>query len=333
MPKVLVTGATGLLGSALTRHLVRSGADVRILRRETSRLDAIEDVVLSVEYAIGDLSDSVALRDAMAGIDFVYHTAAYISLGGRSDRDALMRVNVDGTARVVDAALETGIRRLVHTSSMAAFGRPERTDVIIDEQSEWHRSRANSVYARSKYLSELQVHRGIAEGLDAVIVNPALIFGIGRAGDNTRRLVDRVREERLPAIPCGGTNVVDVLDVVEGMTRSMECGRTGERYFLGSENLSWKHIIQTLSRAFGVQPPRRTLPRTPAMMLAYASEAFSALTRSRPQITRETARNASRFYQYSNRKAVEELGCTFRPFADTAQRLAALLGAERLPAS
>lgn len=326
MSKVLVTGATGLLGSALTRHLVHGGADVRIFRRETSRIDAIADIVLNVEHAVGDINDSVALRDAMSGVEFVYHAAAYVSFGGPSDRADLMRVNVEGTAQVVNAALEAGVRRLAHTSSMAAFGKPERVEAVLDEQSEWHRSRENSVYARSKYLSELQIHRGIAEGLEAVIVNPSLIFGTGRSGDNTRRIVDRARQERLPAIPSGGTNVVDVLDVVDGMARAMERGRTGERYFLGSENLSWKRIIHTLCSTFGVDPPRLSVSRTPAMMLAYASESVAALTGSRPLITRETARSASRFYEYSNRKAVEELGCSFRPFVETAERLAERLG-------
>lgn len=332
MPKVLVTGATGLLGSALTRHLVRAGTEVRILRRETSRLDALGDVARNVEHTIGDLNDAGSLRDAMAGIDLVYHTAAYVSFEGQSDRDALMQSNVEGTAGVVNAALEAGIRRLVHTSSMSAFGRPEPKDAVLDEKSQWHRSRAHSVYAQSKYLSELQVHRGVAEGLDGVIVNPSLIFGTGRAGMNTRRLVDRLRDGRLPAIPSGGTNVVDVLDVVDGIVRAMERGRTGERYFLGSENLSWRRIIHTLSRAFDVQPPRPTLPPAPTMILALGAEALSALTGSRPAFTREQARSASRFYRYSNRKAIEELGCSFRPFAATAERLASRLEEDVSPA-
>lgn len=331
MPKVLVTGATGLLGSALTRRLVQSGADIRVLRRVTSRLDAIADVSRDVEHVIGDLNDGPTLRDAMSGVDYVYHAAAFVSFGGRADRDELLRVNVDGTARIVNAALEAGVRRLVHTSSMSAFGRPEHADAVLDERSEWHRSRANSVYARSKYLSELQIHRGIAEGLDAVIVNPALIFGAGRAGENTRRIVDRVRNGRVPAAPVGGTNVVDVLDVADGMIRSMELGRKGERYFLGSENLSWTRIIRTLCEAFDVQPPRWTLSRRTAILLAYGSEAVSMLTRTRPSITREHARSASHHWHYSNRKAIEELRCTFRPFEQTAEHLAACLANAGLP--
>lgn len=323
MAKVLVTGATGLLGSALTRRLTRSGADVRIFRRESSPLDALKDVADEVEHAIGDLSDSLSLRSAMQGVDRVFHTAAQVSFGGRADHDLLMRVNVDGTARVVDAALEAGVARLVHTSSMAALGAPERSGAILNEQSEWHRSRATTIYARSKYLSELQIHRGVAEGLDAVIVNPAVIFGFPRPGTSMHRLIDRIRTGSLPAIPVGGTNVVDVLDVVRGMVRAMDRGRTGERYFLGGENLSWTRIVETLSRAFGTAPPRRVLSSGAAVTLAWASELAAALTLTNPIVTREMARSASHFYHYTNTKAVEELGCTFRPFEETAARLAA----------
>jgi len=322
MAKVFVTGATGLLGSTLTRRLIESGEDVRIYRRESSRMDLIGDFAGRVEHAVGDLNDRNVLREAMAGVDCVYHLAGHVAFRGRADRAQLMRVNVDGTGAVINAALENDVRRLVHTSSMAAFGRPERPDGILTEDSEWHRLRGNSVYAHSKYLSELEIHRGIAEGLDAVIVNPALLFGIGRQGENTQRIVDAVRTESLPAIPAGGTNVVDVLDVSEGMIRAMERGVTGERYFLGSENLSWVRIIHTLADAFGNRPPRYILSRPSAMALAYLSEGWSMITSSRPRITRENARSMSLFYHYSNRKAIEELGCTFRTFEATAERLA-----------
>lgn len=322
--RVLVTGATGFIGSEVTRQLVDAGADVRILRRERSRLDLLGDTSDRVEHAIGDVTQPDTVLAAMSGIEQVYHTAAYVGFGGRSDRRALYRVNVEGTAHVVDAALANGVRRLVHTSSMAAFGRPEQPDGgVIDEESVWHRSRANSEYAASKYAAELEIYRGLAEGLEAVIVNPALVFGVGRPGENTRQIVDKVREGALPAVPAGGTNVVDVRDVAAGHLLAMERGRTGERYFLGSENLSWRTIIGLLARAYGTEPPRLTLPAGPALVLATLSEAFATVTRTRPLLTRETARSASRFYRYSNRKAVEELGCTFRPFEETARDIAA----------
>src|SRR5690606_4881405 len=325
MACILVTGATGFVGSELVKRLLREGERVRIFHRAASTMDLIGDAIRDVEPFTGDIRDPAALDDALRGCELVYHTAARIGFGGRGERKLLMRTNVDGTATVVNAALRQGIRRLVHVSSMAAFGRPERPNGIIDEESEWQRSKANSAYALSKYLAELEVHRGVAEGLDAVIVNPALIFGVGRTGDNTRRIIDRLRAGTLPGIAAGGTNVVDVEDVVEGMILAMRSGRSGERYFLGSQNLSWRTIIQELADALGVAPPRLRLGARPALAVAYASEAFALVTGARAFVTRESVRAASKTYRYSNRKARHELGWNPRPFHETAQRIAEAL--------
>ena len=325
--KTLVTGATGLLGSELTRQLVEAGADVRILRRETSKLDLLGEVADGVEHVIGDVTDVGSLEAAMADVRRVYHAAAFVGFGGGRERARLRRVNVEGTANVVNAARAADVERLVHTSSMAAFGRPEDPGQLIDETSEWEASRMNTAYARSKYRAELEIHRGLAEGLDAVLVNPALIFGVGRPGENTMRIAGQVRDGKLPAVPAGGTNVVDVRDVAAGHRRAMAHGRPGERYFLGGENLTWREIIDTLARAFDVRPPRWTLPPPLALAAGTLAEAAATVTGGRPGLTRATARTASRFYRYRNRKAVEELGCTFRPFAETARYLAEVLGA------
>lgn len=318
---ILVTGATGLLGSELTRQLLDDGHEVRILRRSTSSMDLLGETAGAVEHIEGSLGQVDVLERAMQNVEEVYHVAAYIGFGGRSDRDRLLRVNVDGTANVVNAALAAGVARLVYTSSMAAFGRPEHPTHPIDETREWSPSRVNSEYARSKHLGELEVRRGIAEGLDAVIVNPALIFGIGRPGDNTRRIAEQVRDGKLPAVPTGGTNVVDVRDVADGHRRAMQFGKTGRRYFLGSENLTWRAIIDTLADAFDVEPPRFTAPPRLALTMGYVAEGVAFVTRTEPLLTRETARSASRFYRYDNARARAELGCSFRPFSKTAAHL------------
>ena len=322
---ILVTGATGFLGATLVRQLVGQGKPVRILRRPTSALDLLGPVAREVEHAEGDVADRDAVRAALRGCDAVFHAAAFVGFGGASDRERLFAVNVGGTAAVMDGARLEGVRRAVHVSSIAALGRSEHPQHLIDEQAVWVDSRANTAYAESKRAAELEVQRAVAEGLDATIGNPALLFGPGRPGENTLQIAEQVRDGKLPAAPAGGTCVVDVADVASGLVRLLKRGATGERHILGGENLRWTEILGALADAFGVAPPRFTVgPRT-ALALAAASEAVSAITRRRPLLTRETARTAGRVYRYSNRKAVEEIGCTFRPFRETAVRLAAAL--------
>ncbi len=193
---------------------------------------------------------------------------------------------------------------------------------MLDETSEWSPSPLNGPYAESKYRAELEIHRGIAEGLDAVMVNPALIFGVGRAGDNTVQIAELVRDRRLRVVPTGGTNVVDVRDVADGMIRAMARGETGARYFLGGENMAWTAILGTLAAAFGVPAPARVLPLPVALAAGVASEIVAALTGRAPVLTRERARQMSAFYHYDNTRARTDLGATFRPFADTAAAIA-----------
>lgn len=322
---ILVTGATGFIGSELVRQLLDKGEAVRILRRRTAKMDLLGEAAGRVEHAEGDVTDVFSVQEAMQGITHVYHTAGYIGFGGKREREQLYRVNVAGTANVVNVALEAGVQRLVHTSSMAAFGRPMQPTDVIDETSQWTPSRANSAYAQSKYEGELEVFRAIHEGLDAVIVNPALVFGVGRKSENTRQIAERIRDQRLPGIPTGGTNVVDVRDVAAGHIAAMERGRTGERYFLGAENLSYDTIIRMFANAFGVPPPKRVVRPRPALFLATLIEFASRLTGSHAVLTRETVRNASTFYRYDNRKAVQELGLQFRPFEETVRWMAGAL--------
>ena len=314
----LITGATGLIGSTLTKQLLDAGAaDLRIVHRASSSFDLLRDAVDRVECIEGNLLDARSLVRAMDGVDQVYHVAALIDAEGNAA--SLYRVNVDGTANVVNAALRAGVQRVAHVSSIAALGAPE-TDAVIDETSS-HPPAANA-YARSKHQAELEVQRGIAEGLDAVIVNPSLVFGTGRPGTNTRRIVDAVRTGWMPGVPAGSTIVVDVNDVAASLRRAMAQGTTGERYILGSENLSWHAIVRTLADAFGVEPPTRTIPPALLTTAGFLAEGAAWITRQPPRFTRSLARAASSDRRYSNQKAIDELGCSFRPFAETARRIA-----------
>lgn len=318
-----------MLGAELTRRLVAEGQRVRILRRSTSSLDLLGETARAVEHVVADVTDPTSLAPAFTGIERVYHAAAYVSFEGKRDRAKLRAVNERGTANVVNAALEANVSQLAHVSSMAAFGRPRRPQGMIDEATRWTDSPVNSEYARSKHRAEREVQRGVAEGLDAVIVNPSLIFGRARPGQNTRAIAEAVRDEQLPGVPAGGTNVVDVRDVAAGLQRAMHRGATGERYFLGGENMSWRQIIDALAAAFEAEPPRFEVPPRLAQGAAWLSEAAAFVTRGTPFLTRETARTASRSYRYSNEKAKCDLDCSFRSFRETTRWLATELSEER----
>ena len=317
--RILVTGATGLVGSALVRQLVAQDATVRIFRRDSSPLVALGDTADRVEHAIGDITEPHAVAQAMEGITHVYHSAARVDLG--ADLSSLRPVNVDGTAHVVNAARAEGVTRLVHTSSIAALGRPT-SNGSIDESTDWQNAPHRSAYAQTKHEAELEVHRGRAEGLDAVIVNPALVFGTGRPDASTHRLVEAVRNERLPGVPPGGTCVVDAEDVATGMRRAMLHGTSGHRYILGSQNLPWRTIIEVLADAFDVPPPTREIPAFWLRAAGGLAEGWAWITRSTPRFTRRMAQTASTTMQYNTTRARTELDCTFRPFPETAQRIA-----------
>ena len=322
MSMTLVTGATGFVGAVLTRRLVRDGVSVRVFRRAGSKLDLLGETAQEVEHAFGDITDDLALQKAMQGVEYVYHVAGNIGFGSSRARNRLMSVNVDGTAAVVNAALAGGVRRLVHASSVAALGRSNRPDAVLDERAEWQRSKSSSTYGYSKYLAELEVKRGIAEGLDAVMVNPSLIFGLGRKGENTRRIVEQIRRKRMPMYPAGVTSVVDVLDVADGMVRAMKYGETGERFVLAAHNLSWEEMFSQLAQACGAAPPTIRLAPAAAILFACFSEAGAFLTRTEPLLPRANARFMSAVNRYDNTLAREKLGWRPRSFEETAQRIA-----------
>ena len=316
----LVTGATGFVGSVLVRQLLAAGESVRVLRRASSALDLLGASADRVEHAIGDVTDAESVHAAMAGVETVYHVAGTVAFGRRA-RARLCAVNVGGTANVVNAALAAGVGRLVHTSSIAALGRPARAGVL-DETAAWTPSPLNTAYAVSKRDAEREVLRGVAEGLDAVTASPALVFGPGRPGEGTTALAERLAAGRVPLAPPGATAVVDIEDVAAGLRAARAHGATGERYLLAAENLAWTEILSTLAAAIGVDAPARTAPPWLLNAGGVAGEAWAALTRSEPGLTLETARNAAATVRYDGSRAERLLGVTYRPFSETARRIA-----------
>jgi len=317
-----LTGATGFLGSNIARALLDNGHEVRAIRRPTSSMDLISDCTERIDWIEGDVLLPESLEAGMEGADGVIHAAAFLGFDGKKSEDQLMDVNVGGTANVVDAAIETGVKRLVHVSSIAALGRKEDVEDCLDESAEWKDSPMNTGYGLSKYRAEMEVHRGIATGLDAVMVNPSLIMGVGRPSENTMQIADRLVKGGIPFVPKGGTNVVDVRDVAAGCLLAFEKGETGKRYILAGHNLLWRDILSLLGKELGVRPPRRTVPKPIMMAAATIIEWGAALVRRRSVLTRENVRLSMSLSCYDNSRSRAELGCSYRPFEETASRIA-----------
>jgi nucleoside-diphosphate-sugar epimerase len=330
----LVTGATGIVGSHVVlalcreghrvRALVRAGSDRRFVERLLGREPDGGELLARVHWCEGDVLDPVSLAAAMDGVRQVVHCAALVSFDPRDD-EALLEVNVEGTAHVVNAALEAGVERLCHVSSIAALG--TATDgAPVTEDTPWAEDEERSVYAVSKYAAELEVHRGVAEGLDAVLVNPSLIIGPGLPGRSSRTIADRLRTGTR-WYPPGRTSAVDVRDVAEVCVRLLREPGAGQRYLIAGESITYQRLFGLFCAAFGKPAPTR--PIRPWMLeLAWRVERLRTLLfRRRPLITRDTARTSLRQRRFDDSKLRGRLGLTLRSAEEAVRYTVSLMDA------
>ncbi len=316
---ILVTGGTGFLGSYLIRLLVEKGYKVRALRRASSPMDLVQAVATQVEWVEGDVTDIVELEDAFQGVTHVMHCAAISSFHPRDAR-RLTLVNVGGTANVVNLALETGVRKLIHVSSIAAFGRAkERTH--LDERSKWVQSKGNTRYAVSKYLSEQEVWRAWAEGLPVAIVNPAVILGSGFWNAGSQRFFSQI-DQGLKFWPVGRSGFVDVRDVAQFMLLLLESDITGRRFILNAQNVSYRELFGMIARALAVKPP--AIKVTPLLAeVAWRVEWLKEkLLGMEPVVTKESARSSVSGFYYDNAQSLSVSGFQYRPLEQTIRETA-----------
>jgi nucleoside-diphosphate-sugar epimerase len=322
---ILVTGGTGLVGSYLLYELTRKGNKVKALLRpgtkpyETRKLfncflDADQHLIDQVEWVEGDVLDPFSLQQAMQGVDYVYHCAAVISFNPR-ELKAMLSVNVEGTANVVNACLENGVKKLCHVSSIASLGQAEKGE-MIDENARWKTSRINSGYAVSKYGGEREVWRGTEEGLNAVIVNPSVIIGAGCHRKATNKLFHKIKNF-LPYYIPGINGYVDVRDVVKAMIMLMESNISGERFVLNSENLSLRDFFIKAADILGKPHPRIALNGTLLNVLAWLDEMRARLTKSNPLLTRENVRASMSKSFYSAKKFKTAFNFSFIPITES----------------
>jgi dihydroflavonol-4-reductase len=304
MVKALVTGGTGFLGSHIARELTRRGHAVRILRRATSRLDAVAD--LDVEHAVGDVLDPPSLRAAMEGVEWVFHTAAVADYW-RNDPERIYRVNVDGTRNVLEAAERAGVQRVIFTSSAASIGC--RTGLRpMDETVRFNWDPRLTPYGHSKFLAEVEVYRAIRRGLDCVILNPAVILGPDDLNQiSSSVVVEMARGNVPPAAPPGGVTIIDVRDVAAAHVAAAERGRTGERYALGAVDLTHKAWMRLTARAVGRPTHVITLPAVVVRIMALGADALRRLGVPLP-IEGNQLRLSTRLMFYNCAKSWRELG-------------------------
>lgn len=327
---VFITGATGFIGSHIARTYLDNGHTVSVLHREKGGYGMLADVADRVTWHVGDILDIPSLEAAItAGID-VIHAAAIVSFVPK-DRDRMERINVEGTANVVNVCLKAGVRKVGYVSSVASLGKPVAKggkvddSVLITEEQKWEASPLNSNYAKTKYRAELEVWRGVAEGLNAVMVNPTVVLGAGDWSRSSLQLIKYVYDER-PFYTDGLVSYVDVLDVAESLYRLMQSAVSGERYILNGGTIPYRTLLERIAAALGKRPPTVRVPPLLTRVLWPIEAVRSWLTGKAPLITRETARSASAHYRFDGHRIEQVTDCQYRPLSETLKRIAGAFG-------
>ena len=309
---ILVTGGAGLLGKELITQLLHEGKQVRAIYNKTA-LDNFQPE--NFQQLQCDILDVVGLEEVMTGIEQVYHCAAIITFNPKR-RQEMFRINIEGTANVVNAALDAGVKKMVHVSSVAALGRI-REDKPVNETMNWTEETSNSSYGQSKYLAEMQVWRGIGEGLNAVMVNPVIILGPGDWNNGSSHIFKNVYNE-FPWYTDGITGFVDVRDVVTAMIELMNSNITAERFIISAENRSYGDVINLIAKAFGKKPPHKKVTASLAKIIWRFEALKSYFTGRDPLVTRETAATAMAKVNFDNSKLTRFLPhFTYRKIEDS----------------
>lgn len=304
-----------MLGSHLLLQLLERGDSVRAIYRTEAKRDAVvklfsyhtaeaRELWQKIDWVQGDVLDVPSLQNAMQGVTKVYHCAAAVTFL-KKDRPYMHKVNVEGTANVVNVCLDQENVRLCHVSSVAAIGR-DGTEQVINEENEWKDSSHNAAYAISKHNAELEIWRGIVEGLNAFMVNPSLIIGPGDWGASTGAMFKKTWSG-LPFYTRGGNCFVDARDVATAMIELMNSDVREERFIIGAENRKFKEVFERIAGIMGNKPPK--FEATPFLTgLTWRAEwVISSLTGKKPFITKEVAHHALQLNRYDNSKLLEKL--------------------------
>lgn len=332
----LVTGATGFVGSHVLYRLIKLNRPVKALYRNPGKIkhvkkifgyldNAASELLDRITWVQGDISDYQLVMECMKDVSCVYHVAGQVSFL-RTGPQTMEQVNVKGTENIVNACLEQNVGKLCHVSSIAALGESEDGQ-MIDESVLWQPGISTSPYALTKYRGEMEVWRGIYEGLQAVIVNPSLVTGPGMWLGPGAPLYTRVYKG-LSFYPEGSCGYVDVRDVAEIMVKLMDSGITAERFILNAENLKYRDFINLVADAMYKKRPYIPLSPFIIKMACIAEKLRSFMTGIPPAITKQALKAAAACTSYSNQKIIDALKIGFIPIQDSVQYAARVFLAE-----
>jgi len=313
---VLVTGGTGFIGAYIIKELVEKGYSVRAIRRGAKLPFFISpDIFNKVEWVTGDVLDVISLEEAMKDVDAVIHSAAVISFF-KKERKNMYQVNVDGTANVVNIALEQNVKRLVHISSISALGRAANGDQV-NEEKKWTESKLNTHYGISKHKAEIEVWRGIGEGLNGVIINPSTVLGFGDWHNGSCAIFRNVYKG-FPFYTKGINGFVDVEDVARIAVLMMESNITEERFIVSAENKDFQWLLNTIADGWGKKRPSKEAVALLSEIAWRMEKIKSMITGQNPLLTKESAKIArSKTYWENDKLLKARPGFCFIPLEET----------------
>src|SRR6266542_1834435 len=298
---VFVTGASGLVGAHLVQALVQKGEHVKALYRKT--IPQYKDVD-KVNWIQGDILDMSFLEEEIVNVKRVYHCAAIVSYNPKQKK-SLLKTNIEGTANIVNACLNAGVEKLVYVSSVSALGRIQKNEPVT-EKVQWSEETNKSEYGRSKFFGEMEVWRGVGEGLNAVIVNPTIILGAADWNKSSAAIFKNMYNE-FPWYTNGVTGFVDVQDVVKAMILLMESNISNERFIINAVNMSYGELFTSIAKSFNKKTPHKKVTPFLAELVWRAEALKSSFNGYQPLVTRETATTAQAKVYFDNSKLLQFL--------------------------
>lgn len=329
---ILVTGATGLVGSHLIVKLLQKNEEVKAIFRNKKSLAEVanvfryyncENLFEKIQWIEADITDIPSLNDAFKNITQVYHCAAFISFDPNDEND-LMKTNLEGTANIVNCCLDFKVKKLCYVSSIATLGDPVEKNHIVDEETEYNPEKLHSEYAISKHAAEMEVWRGFQEGLKVVIVNPGVIFGYGFPENGSNAVINSIKRGN-PFFTKGKFGIVAVEDVVDIMVQLMQSTISGERFSLVAENKTFEEVLNLMADTLKLKRPFIYASRSFLSFAWRADWLLSLVLRKKRMLTKAIAKSGHSKIEYDNSKIKQTLNFEFTEMDSYLKKLICLL--------